>query len=132
MQLILFPDPVAEILAYHGQHFPDLELGVSLAQAPRPDDHDGLYIQVLDAGGGPWEQVFDDVRITVEVSHPDSVEASNAARLSDALLRAYATPKGRWLATVSRPHYTPDPDLRIPAYQLTHTLRFRGEEVTAP
>lgn len=132
MDLILFPDPVAEILSYFGEHISVLELGESLAQDPRPDDHDGLYIQVVDAGGGPWELVFDDVRITVEVSAPDSVEASNTARLCDALLRAYATNRGRWLATISRPHYTPDPDLRIPAYQLTHTLRFRGEEVTAP
>lgn len=128
----MFPDPVAEILTYFAESVPGLELGESLAQDPRPDDHDGLYIQVVDAGGGPWEHVFDDVRITVEVSAADSVEASNTARHCDALLRAYATPKGRWLATISRPHYTPDPDQRIPAYQLTHTLRFRGEEVTTP
>lgn len=124
----MFPDPVAEIITYLAPHFSDAEF----AQDPRPDDHDGLYIQVLDAGGGPWEQVFDDARITVEASEADSMKASDAARLCDALLRAYATSKGRWLATISRPRYTPDPDMRVPAYQLTHTLRFRGEEVTAP
>lgn len=132
MQLIVFPDPVAEVMGYLAEHSPGLEVGQSLAQAPRPDSHEGLYVQVVDGGGGPWEHVFDDARITVEVSHPDSVEASNVARRCDALLRAYAAPKGRWLSTVSHPRCLPDPDLRLPAYVLTHTLRFRGEEVTTP
>lgn len=128
VDLIVFPDPITELITYLSQYFPDDDI----AQDPRPDSYVGLYIQVLDAGGGPWEQVFDDVRVTVEVSEGDSVKASDAARLCDALLRAFHTSRGRWLATLSRPRYTPDPDMRVPAYQLTHTLRFRGDEVTAP
>lgn len=122
----MFPDPVVEVITYLSGHFTEI------SQEPRPDNHRGLYVQVIDVGGGPWEQVFDDARITVETSDADSVVASDAARLCDALLRAYQSSKGRWLATVARPRYSPDPDMRVPAYELTHTLRFRGEEVTVP
>ena len=126
--MVMFPDPVVEVITYLTDHYP----GTNLSQDPRPHDHDGLYVQVVDTGGGPFEQVMDDARITVETSHEDSVIAADAARLADALLRAYRSPIGRWLSTVARPRYSPDPDVRVPAYELTHTLRFRGEEVTVP
>lgn len=131
MDLVEFPDPAAEILAYLAPRIPGLPDG-AWSQDPRPDAHQGLWLQVADAGGDLFEQVFDDARLTVELSEPDAEIASAAARRADALLRAYATPKGRWLALISRPHYAPDSDLRIPAYQLTHTIRFRGVEVTVP
>lgn len=127
MRTVMFPDPVAEIITYLSQH-----IDADFSQEPRPNDHRGLYVQVVDGGGIHYEKVMDDARVIVEVSHEDSVTASDQARLCDALLRVYATPVGRWLNTITRPHYEPDPDMRVPVYQLTHTLRFRGVEVDVP
>lgn len=127
MRTVMFPDPVREVITYLARH-----IDADFSQEPRPDDHRGLYVQVVDGGGTHYEKVMDDARVIVEVSHEDSVVASEQARVCDALLRAYATSVGRWLATVSRPHYEPDPDMRVPVYQLTHTLRFRGVEVDVP
>lgn len=127
MRTVMFPDPVAEVITYLAQH-----IDAEFSQAPRPDDHRGLYVQIVDGGGTHYERVMDDARVIVEVSHEDSVVASEQARRCDALLRAYATPVGRWLNTINRPHYEPDPDMRVPVYQLTHTLRFRGVEVDVP
>lgn len=126
MELVEFPDPVVAVLDHLDGHLP---AGTSLSLEPRPDDHRGLWVQVVDVGGAIWEQVFDDARVLVEVSCEDSIRASTVARRCDALLRAFHTSEGRWLAQVHRPHYLPDPDIRVPAYQLTHTLRFRGVEV---
>ncbi|WP_058234119.1 hypothetical protein [Devriesea agamarum] len=125
--MIIFPDPVAIVISYLSQH-----LDAQYSQDPRPDDFRGLYISVVDSGGTLYEQVFDDVRITVECSHEDADAASLAARTVDALLREWGAQEGRWLNVMSRPRYTPDPDLRIPIFQLTHTLRFRGQEVPTP
>lgn len=128
MQTVMFPDPVSEVITYLAQH-----IDGDFSQEPRPDDMKrGLYVQVVDGGGVHFEKVMDDARVILEVSHEDSTVASEYARRCDALLRVYATPMGRWLNTISRPHYEPDPDLRVPVYQLTHTLRFRGVEVDVP
>lgn len=127
MQTVMFPDPVSETITHLTQY-----VDGDLSQEPRPHDHRGLYVQVVDGGGTHYEKVMDDARVIVEVSHEDSVVASDQARFCDALLRAYDTPVGRWLNTISRPHYEPDPDMRVPVYQLTHTLRFRGVEVDVP
>lgn len=127
MKTVMFPDPVSEVITYLAQY-----IDADFSQEPRPHNHHGLYVRVVDGGGAHYEKVMDDARVIVEVSHEDSAAASERARLCDALMRVYATPVGRWLNTISRPHYEPDPDRRVPVYQLTHTLRFRGVEVDVP
>lgn len=126
-EALLFPDPLALTISaiVTDSEFADAALSVD----PRPDDHQGLYIHVRDAGGpGDWQHVFEDARVNVEVSHPDSVEASRVIRRIDQIIRSLHTSEGLWLDTVTRPYYSPDPDMRIPAYEMTHTIRCRGIE----
>ena len=90
----------------------------------------------MDTGGaGERDVVLDDVRLTVEVSHPDSVEASLWCRNIHGLLRAWqgAEPGVYWGRTNQRPTYTPDDETRTPAYTTTVELSFRAtEQVVAP
>lgn len=125
---LFFPDPLALVISAIGSNPEFLDAAISVD--PRPDDFKGLYVCVRDAGGpGDWQHVFEDVRVSIEVSHPDSVEASRAVRRIDQIVRSIHTSEGLWLDTVTRPYYSPDPDMRIPAYLVTHTIRVRGVEV---
>ncbi|MGQ4544536.1 hypothetical protein ACUH97_07975 [Dermabacteraceae bacterium P13088] len=129
--MILFPDPVAELRAYLlGSGW---FAGESIAMQPRPDDHVGLYVYLLDAGGpGIEDTVTMRARLTVECSHEDSAAASLASRRVDSLLRDWNTHWALWQAELSRSRFDPDPDMRCPAYTSTHVVRFLGEEVTPP
>ena len=120
-EALLFPDPLELAISaiVSDLEFTDAVISVD----PRPDDFKGLYVHVRDAGGpGEWQHTF-------EVSHPDSVEASRAIRRIDQIIRSFHTGEGLWLDTVTRPYYSPDPDMRVPAYMMTHTIRVRGIEV---
>lgn len=127
-EALLFPDPLELAISaiVSDSEFTDAAISVD----PRPDDFEGLYVHVRDAGGpGEWQHTFEDARVSVEVSHPDSVEASRVIRRIDQIIRSFHTGEGLWLDTVTRPYYSPDPDMRVPAYMMTHTIRVRGTEV---
>ena len=129
-EALIFPDPLELIISeiVSDSEFADVVISVD----PRPDDFKGLYVHVRDAGGpGDWQHAFEDTRVSVEVSHPDSVEASRVIRRIDQIIRSFHTGEGLWLDTVTRPYYSPDPDMRVPAYMMTHTIRVRGIEVAA-
>lgn len=129
-EALLFPDPLELIISEiaSDSEFADAAISVD----PRPDEFRGLYVCVRDAGGlGDWQHVFEDARVSIEVSHPDSVEALRVIRRIDQIIRSFHTGEGLWLDTVTRPYYSPDPDMRVPAYMMTHTIRVRGIEVAA-
>lgn len=127
---LIFPDPLALVISAISSDPEFLDAVISVD--PRPDDFKGLYVHVRDAGGpGDWQHAFEDTRVSVEVSHPDSVEASRTIRRIDQIVRSFHTGEGLWLDTVTRPYYSPDPDMRVPAYMMTHTIRVRGIEVAA-
>lgn len=130
-EIIIFPDPVSKAIRYLRPYLP---LGGHLSMVvPKDWKWDELLVTVTDTGGGgPRAVVLDDVWLTVDVSHPDSVKASETARKIFGLLRAWpGREKGVYYgSTIARPTLTPDEQTRTPAYSMTVSMTFRGNTTT--
>lgn len=134
VEIIRFEDPTARAMAYLGSWLP-VESGPFL-DVPPEWAWDQLLVTVADTGGpGERDVVLDDVRLTIEVSHPDAVEASRVARDLHGLIRAWPyQDKGViFLRTLQRPTFTPDDETRTPGFAFTVELSFRAStvEITA-
>ena len=91
-----------------------------------------LLITVADVGGsGVQDHVFDVVRMTVEVSHPDQAVAHDTAQTVYGLLREWPRQESGvyFRGTIQRPTWWPDDETRTPLYKTTILLAFRGEQV---
>lgn len=129
-KVIVPADPVARAVSYLSPFVP-VDSGPFM-DVPATWKWDGLLVVVVDTGGaGSRDVVLDDVRLTVEVSHPDSVTASEKCREIHGLLRAWGSmePGVQFLGTIQRPTYTPDDETRTPAYTTTVELTFRATEI---
>lgn len=126
-EIILFQDPTLRASSYLGTFIP-VEAGPFL-DVPANWSWGGLLVTVVDTGGGgERDVVLDDVMLTVAVSHPDSLRASEVARRLHGLLRQWPyEEKGvRFLRTIQRPTFQPDEETRTPGYSMTVELSFRA------
>ena len=133
-EIIMFQDPTQRAMAYLGKWVP-FDAGPFL-DVPADWAWDQLLVTVVDTGGrGERDVVLDDVRLTVEVSHPDAPRASEVARRLHGLVRAWPEHERGviFLRTLQRPTFTPDDATRTPAYTFTVELSFRATstEITA-
>lgn len=133
-EIILFQDPTQRAMAYLGNWVP-FDAGPFL-DVPADWAWDQLLVTVVDTGGrGERDVVLDDVRLTVEVSHPNAPRASEVARRLHGLVRAWPEHESGviFLRTLQRPTFTPDDATRTPAYTFTVELSFRATaaEITA-
>lgn len=133
-EIILPVDPVALTLEYLNPFFPDAVVGMDV---PSDWAWGALLIVVTDVGGdGMRDIILDDVNLMIEVSHEDSVTASETARKIHGLLRAWTWTNRAvyWRRTLQRPTYMPDEETETPAYSLTVSLTFRmtKEQVEVP
>jgi hypothetical protein len=129
-KVIVPADPVARAVSYLSQFVP-FEAG-PFPDVPAKWKWDSLLVVVVDTGGaGSRGVVLDDCRLTVEVSHPDSVEASRVCREIHGLLRAWGEIETgvQFLRTIQRPTYDADDETRTPAYTTTVELTFRANEI---
>ena len=128
-KIIVFPDAAARTISYLVGHVD----GATIApEVPPKWAWDGLLITVADVGGsGVQDHVFDVVRITVELSHPDQAVAHDTAQKVYGLLREWPwqEPGVYFRGTIQRPTWWPDDETRTPLYKLTLLLAFRGEQV---
>ena len=86
-KIIVFPDAVARTIAYLVGHVDGATIE---PEVPAKWGWDGLLITVADVGGsGVQDHVFDVVRMTVEVSHPDQAVAHDTAQKVYGLLREW-------------------------------------------
>lgn len=134
MDVLLFQDPTQRAMAYLGAWVP-AESGPFLGVPPNWG-WDQLLVTVVDTGGrGERDVVLDDARLTVEVSHPDAVRASEVARNLHAIIRQWPfEEKGViFLRTLQRPTFQADAETRTPGYSFTVELSFRASatEITA-
>lgn len=130
MDVLMFQDPTQRAMAYLGAWLP-AEAGPFL-DVPPEWAWDQLLVTVVDTGGrGERDVVLDDARLTVEVSHPDAVRASEVARKLHAIIRQWPfEEKGViFLRTVQRPTFQPDSETRTPGYSFTVELSFRASTV---
>ena len=130
VEIIRLQDPVARAVEYLGLFVPH-ESGPFLDV---PDDWtwNKLLVTVVDVGGdGERDVVLDDARLIVEVSHPDSIKASEWCRNIHGLLRHWRsndpTRTVTFLRTVQRPTWSPDDATRTPAYSTIVDLSFRAD-----
>lgn len=128
--IILGEDPVARAITYLKQYLApgDATAGPHIT-VPDGWAWDKLLIVVADTGGpGERDVVLDDAFLTVEVSAPDSVRASEVARRVHGLLKQwpYAQPGVHFRRTIQRPTFQPDDETRTPAYSMTVELTFRS------
>lgn len=141
MEIIKPVDPIKKTLDYIKKFYPETEEGTGKdavrAAIEPPSDWDwaGLLFTVADVGGaGFHDYVLDNVFLSIMVSHPDSIRASDIARTLHGLLIAWSYSKDRvyWRGSLQRPMYTPDDVTEVPAYTMTVSLDFRAttEEVT--
>lgn len=128
-ELIVGQDPIIRTRAFLVKFFPDATI---LPEPPEKWLWDKLLVTVSDVGGaGRFAAVMDDARVMVEVSHPDQLVASEAARKIYALLIEWPRFESGvfYRGTVMRPTYQPDQLTRVPAYAMTVNLFFRGDSV---
>lgn len=126
-------DAVAETMAFVEPYLP---AGTLVAQ-DIPDDLDWsgveLVVQISDAGGpGLRDHILDDVALTFEVGHPDSVTASYWARRVYALIRAWqiGAVGVYWGRTIQRPAYQWDSATGRPFYSFSVLMTFKAEPTT--
>lgn len=130
MEITVPQDPVVRALSYLTPYLD----AVPQPEVPANWEWGPLLVVVTDTGGaGERDVVLDDARLTVEVSHQDSVIASETCRRIHGLLRAWQgqEPGVYWLRTLQRPTYTPDEQTRTPAYTTTVELSFRAGTLDA-
>lgn len=133
VEVIRLQDPVARTVEYLGFFVPT-ESGPFM-DVPTGWAWDDLLVTVVDVGGGgERDVVLDDARLMVEVSHPDSVAASEWCRDIHGLLRHWrdSDPTVTFLRTVQRPTYSPDDATRTPAYSTIVDLSFRADRREIP
>lgn len=135
VEILRLQDPVARAVEYLGSFIPH-NSGPFL-DVPTGWKWDQLLVTVVDVGGGgERDVVLDDARLMVEVSHPDSLEASDWCRTLHGLLRQWpANDPARtvtFLKTVQRPTYSPDDETRTPAYSTIVDLSFRADRHDVP
>ncbi|MFJ2618164.1 hypothetical protein [Glutamicibacter sp. NPDC087344] len=88
-----------------------------------------MLVTVTDTGGlGEKDVVLDQARITVDVYHEDSEQASDVARKLHGLIRAWHTQeKGvRFISTLTRPTYRPEDASGTPGFFFTVELLFKA------
>lgn len=132
-EIILFQDPVVRAVSFLGKYVP-VEAGPFM-DVPPDWDWGPLLVTVVDTGGqGERDVVLDDARLTVEVSHTNSMEASRIARELHGLIRQWPfEEKGViFLRTVQRPTFQPDSETRTPGYSFTVELSFRASTAEIP
>lgn len=128
-EIIRFRDPALDVIHY-------LRRWCSNTYITVPEGWDWSttdpLVIVTDTGGtGERSYVLDDAMLTIEVSSPDALTASETARTVHGLLRAWPSVQSGvyWRGTVMRPTYMPREDPRVPAYTMTLVLTFRAEVV---
>ena len=129
VQIITYPDPQKRTIAWLKQFYPTAAIR---PEVPAGWAWNKLLITVADVGGrGATDVAFDEVRVTIEVSHPDQGEASRVAQQVYGLMRVWPQWENGvyFRGTVQRPTWWPDDDTRTPLYKLTLLLAFRGEQV---
>ena len=129
VQIIRFPDPQVRTIAWLRKHYPKTRISTDV---PAGWAWNKLLITVADVGGrGATDVAFDEVRVTIEVSHPDQGEASRVAQQVYGLMRAWPQHEAGvyFRGTIQRPTWWPDDETRTPLYKLTLLLAFRGEQV---
>lgn len=128
MQVILFPDPLEAAIGYLRR------FGYKPTIMARTTQATGLHVKLTDPGGATVSgYTLEDHHLILDVSHPDSTEASKHARRIASLLRAwplqepvvYADPRDACDAPVWNPLDEP----RVPAYTLTAHFSLGGEAV---
>ena len=128
MQIIRFQDPALRLIGYLARFYPDARPDV-----PAEWGWDAQLVVITDVGGsGEYDVALDEAILTVEVSDPDQLEASETARTIHGLIRAWQDqePGVYWRRTIQRPTYQPDEETRVPAYVLTVAVAFRAETVS--
>lgn len=130
VEIIRLQDPVARAVEYLGLFVP-YDAGPFM-EVPPGWDWTQLLVTVVDVGGdGERDVVLDDARLMVEVSSPDSIEASEWCRDLHGLLRFWRsndpTRTVTFLKTVQRPTFMPDDVTRTPGYSTIVDLSFRAD-----
>lgn len=131
-QVVILTDPVARAITFLAPYLP--EPSGPYLDVPSGWDwssQDPLVIVTDTGGAGERDVVLDDVRLTLEVSHPDSVMASRVCRELHGLMRQWQSlePGVYWGRTIQRPTYSPDEETRTPSYSATVELTFRAEQI---
>ena len=129
-EFIRLQDPVARTIKYLGFFVP--KTAGPFLQVPANWAWDDLLVTVTDVGGdGERRIAFDDVRLMIEVWHPDSVTASEWCRDLHGLLRSWRdhdpTKTVIFLRTTQRPTFMPDEATRTPGYFTIVDLSFRAD-----
>lgn len=133
VEVVRLKDPVAMARQYLLPYLP--KGSGPYLEVPSNWSWDRLLVTVVDVGGnGERAVVLDDARLMVEVSHPDSEEASGWCTDIHALLRHWrdTDPSVTFLRTVQRPTYIPDDATRTPAYSTVVDLSFRADRREIP
>lgn len=123
-ELLVTPDPVVRARSYLQRYVATVEGGV-----PADWKWAAPLVVLLDGGGGgEYDRVLSEARLTVEASAPTRGEASALARRVLALLRAWQDAERGvyWGGEVSRPAYFPDDETGTPLYVFTVSLVFRA------
>ena len=129
--VILFQDPLARAVSFLGKFVPPA--AGPFLDVPADWAWGDLLVVVVDVGGsGERDVVLDDVMLSVEVSHADSLRASEVARRLHGLLRQWPYEESgvRFLRTIQRPTFEPDDETRTPGYSFTVELSFRASTTT--
>src|SRR5699024_7120990 len=129
-EVVAFPDVEAVMVA--GLAGALESRGDSATVAPK--FMDGRHVRVSRIGGTRWNIVTDRPMLLCECYDANETDASDLARLARALVWAMpgSEVSGAWVrrvVEVSGPQSYPDPDTRLPRYQLTVQVSLRGEAI---
>src|SRR5699024_523865 len=129
-EFIRLQDPVARTVEYLGFFVP--KTAGPFPQVPANWAWDDLLVTVTVVGGdGERRIAVDDVRLMVEVWHPDSVTASPWCRDLQGLIRSWrgrdASKTVTCLRTTQRPTFMRDEATRTPGYFTIVDLSFRAD-----
>lgn len=134
IDVTLFPDVTAEAMAFINENIIDV---LVVMTADEDWDWQSTLVTVSDTGGrGEWSTVwgavYSDAQITINVSDPDAVKASEVARSIHAMFMVWDVihPKVSKVESVTKPIYYPNPQPLTPNYQMTFLVRVEGEQTT--
>src|SRR5699024_1896033 len=129
-EFIRLQDPVARTIEYLGFFVP--KTAGPFLQVTANWAWDDLLVTVTDVGGdGERRIAFDDVRLMVEVWHPDLVTASSWFLVLHWLTKSWRdrdeSKAVTFLRTTQRPTFMPDEATRTPGYFTIVDLSFRAD-----
>lgn len=130
VDVLLSQDPVLRARAFLKGYFSRVEIRV-----PPGWDWKSTLVVIRDGGGGgEYDRVLSDARLTVEVSDPSVGVASTVARQVLALLHEWPRMESGvyFRAEAGRPAYFPDDDTGTPLYTFTVNLAFKHVPAVIP